>query len=238
FKEKKQLFTHNKDLLLAFVYFDQSYCGFLLEKDLEEIIYTLGLHLSRAQVKKLISKVVLRDSCLYRKLTDGSKDEVKVTESETESDHLLGNKLLLPSLTVKPESSDGAESSNLIVYNGAMVDVGSLLQKLQKSEKTRAEMELKVQALEGKMEDRTKQISNLENVSKSLTLELKESKKSLTRAEENLKGCEEAKVRLEQQLTHTGKKLSSVTEEIHNVLKQVEMSYEDQGKARENGAPA
>ncbi|XP_038629415.1 cell division cycle and apoptosis regulator protein 1 isoform X1 [Scyliorhinus canicula] len=237
-KEKKQLFTHNKDLLLAFVYFDQSYCGFLLEKDLEEIIYTLGLHLSRAQVKKLISKVVLRDSCLYRKLTDGSKDEVKATECETESDHLLGNKLLLPSLTVKPESSNGAESSNLIVYNGAMVDVGSLLQKLQKSEKTRAEMELKVQALEGKMEDHTKQISNLETMSKSLTLELKENKKSLTCAEESLKVCEETKVRLEQQLTNTSKKLSSVMEEIHNVLKQGEISAEDAGKTRANGAPA
>ncbi|GCC33932.1 hypothetical protein chiPu_0012403 [Chiloscyllium punctatum] len=227
-KEKKQLFTHNKDLLLAFVYFDQSYCGFLLEKDLEEIIYTLGLHLSRAQVKKLISKVVLRDSCLYRKLTDGSKDEVKVTENEVESDHLL----------VKPESSNGSESSNLIVYNGAMVDVGSLLQKLQKSEKTRAEMELKVQSLEGKIEDKTKLISNLETSNKCLSMDLKESKKLLTRAEENLKACEETKLRLEQQLTNTSKKLSSVMEEIQNVLKQGEVSSEDQGKSRENGAPA
>lgn len=42
--------TFNRDLLMAFVYFDQCHCGYLLEKDLEEILYTLGLHLSRAQV--------------------------------------------------------------------------------------------------------------------------------------------------------------------------------------------
>lgn len=42
--------TYNKELLMAFVYFDQSHCGYLLERDLEEILYTLGLHLSRAQV--------------------------------------------------------------------------------------------------------------------------------------------------------------------------------------------
>lgn len=42
--------THNKELLMAFVYFDQSHCGYLLERDLEDILYTLGLHLSRAQV--------------------------------------------------------------------------------------------------------------------------------------------------------------------------------------------
>uniref|UniRef100_UPI00398E5C7D cell division cycle and apoptosis regulator protein 1 n=1 Tax=Pristiophorus japonicus TaxID=55135 RepID=UPI00398E5C7D len=238
-KEKKQLFTHNKDLLLAFVYFDQSYCGYLLEKDLEEIIYTLGLHLSRAQVKKFISKVVLRDSCQYRKLTDGSKDEVKVAESEMESDHLLGNKLLLPSLTVKPESNNGAESGNLIVYNGAMVDVGSLLQKLQKSEKSRAEVELRVQALEARMEERTKEVSTLETASKSLSLEVKESKRYLTRAEGNLKVCEEAKQRFQQLLIHTNKNLSSITEEIHSVLKQAEISEEDKNKkSKENGAPA
>lgn len=43
--------THNRELLMAFVYFDQSHCGYLLERDLEEILYTLGLHLSRAQVR-------------------------------------------------------------------------------------------------------------------------------------------------------------------------------------------
>lgn len=49
--------THNKELLMAFVYFDQSHCGYLLERDLEEILYTLGLHLSRAQVSKALIDV-------------------------------------------------------------------------------------------------------------------------------------------------------------------------------------
>jgi len=43
--------TTDPSLLLAFVYFDQSHCGYILHKDLEEIIYTLGLNLSRAQVQ-------------------------------------------------------------------------------------------------------------------------------------------------------------------------------------------
>lgn len=54
-EKKKQMVTFNKDLLMAFVYFDQSHCGYLQEKDLEEIMYTLGLHLSRAQVLLLWS---------------------------------------------------------------------------------------------------------------------------------------------------------------------------------------
>lgn len=51
--------THNKELLMAFVYFDQSHCGYLLERDLEEILYTLGLHLSRAQVNKTYTHLSL-----------------------------------------------------------------------------------------------------------------------------------------------------------------------------------
>ncbi|OWK07622.1 CCAR1 [Cervus elaphus hippelaphus] len=88
-KEKTQMITINRDLLMAFVYFDQSHCGYLLEKDLEEIFYTLGLHLSRAQVKKLLNKVVLRESCFYRKLTDTSKDEENHEESEALQEDML-----------------------------------------------------------------------------------------------------------------------------------------------------
>uniref|UniRef100_A0A803VJ03 EF-hand domain-containing protein n=1 Tax=Ficedula albicollis TaxID=59894 RepID=A0A803VJ03_FICAL len=83
------------DLLMAFVYFDQSHCGYLLEKDMEEILYTLGLHLSRAQVKKLLNKVVLRESCFYRRLTDTSKDEENQEESEELQEDMLGGNFFL-----------------------------------------------------------------------------------------------------------------------------------------------
>lgn len=56
--------THNKELLMAFVYFDQSHCGYLLERDLEEILYTLGLHLSRAQVNTHSSLFMALTLCI------------------------------------------------------------------------------------------------------------------------------------------------------------------------------
>ncbi|XP_042192599.1 cell division cycle and apoptosis regulator protein 1 isoform X3 [Callorhinchus milii] len=236
-KEKKQMFTNNKDLLLAFVYFDQSHCGYLVEKDIEEIIYTLGLHLSRAQVKKVIGKVVLRDSCFYRKLTDGANDEEKVAEADEEEDTSLGNKPFLPCLSVKTGGSEPPENSSLFVYNGAMVDVGSLLQKLEKSEKSRAEMELKVQTLETRMEEGTKQITDLESISKSLSSELKETKKHVSRTEESFKLCEGLKGRFQGQLTSITRTLSSVMDEIQTVLKQPQVSDDDKN-AKENGTSA
>ncbi|XP_040588513.1 cell division cycle and apoptosis regulator protein 1 isoform X3 [Mesocricetus auratus] len=236
-KEKTQMITVNRDLLMAFVYFDQSHCGYLLEKDLEEILYTLGLHLSRAQVKKLLNKVVLRESCFYRKLTDTSKDEESHEESESLQEDMLGNRLLLPTPIVKQESKDGEENVGLIVYNGAMVDVGSLLQKLEKSEKVRAEVEQKLQLLEEKTDEDGKTILNLENSNKSLSGELREVKKDLGQLQENLKVSENMNLQFENQLTKTLRNLSTVMDDIHTVLKKDNIKNEDRDqKSKENGS--
>ena len=80
-----KLYTHEPYLLLSFVYFDQTHCGYIFDKDIEELIYTLGLNLSRAQVRKLVQKVVTRDSLHYRKLTDKAKeDDSKDTKKDDE----------------------------------------------------------------------------------------------------------------------------------------------------------
>lgn len=236
-RDKTQMITVNRDLLMAFVYFDQCHCGYLLEKDLEEILYTLGLHLSRAQVKKLLNKVILRESCFYRKLTDTSKDEEDPEEIETPPEEMLGNRLLLPSPAIKQESKGTEENVGLIVYNGAMVDVGSLLQKLEKSEKARAEMEQKLQALEEKTDEDEKTILNLENLNKGLSTDIKEVKRDLGQLQENLKTSEDTKLQFEGQLNKTIKTLATVMDEIHTVLKKDIVKDEDKDqKSKENGA--
>lgn len=65
-KDRKKYITVDPELLLSFVYFDQTHCGYIFEKDIEDLFYTLGLSLSRGQVRKLVSKVVIRDSLFYR----------------------------------------------------------------------------------------------------------------------------------------------------------------------------
>lgn len=101
-KERVKLITKDKNLLLSFVYFDHTHCGYIFDKDVEDLIYTLGLNFSRSQVKKLVSKAVTRDSLLYRKLTDKPKEEEKeeqdtVGESSLDWHELAcGNRKLLP----------------------------------------------------------------------------------------------------------------------------------------------
>ncbi|XP_051946156.1 cell division cycle and apoptosis regulator protein 1-like [Xyrauchen texanus] len=225
---KKQMVTFNRDLLMAFVYFDQSHCGYLLEKDLEEIMYTLGLHLSRAQVKKLLNKQLVTESCYYRKLTDRLKDEPSPTlMPDAQIDNLLGNQTLLPCQKIKCESEESGESGSLIVYNGAMVDVGSMMQKLDKSEKTREEIEQKLMQQDIKLEEDSKHSAELEAANRSLQNELEELKNTLRDTEKNLKAFDQQKGSYEQQLHSTVSSLDTIMKELNSVLSNVDPS-EDQ----------
>lgn len=53
--EKEQMWTADRELLLACVYFDQSHAGYLLERDVEDILHITGLQLSRAQVLHVVA---------------------------------------------------------------------------------------------------------------------------------------------------------------------------------------
>lgn len=64
-RETKKLVTVDPELLLSFVYFDQTQCGYIFSNHLEELFYSLGLRLSRADAKKIINKVAPR-SLFYR----------------------------------------------------------------------------------------------------------------------------------------------------------------------------
>ena len=68
-------------MLLGCSYFDLSHCGYFESKDVEDILLTLELDLSRAELKKVASKLAVKDSINYRALTDG---EVNEEEAENE----------------------------------------------------------------------------------------------------------------------------------------------------------
>lgn len=63
--ETKKSITVDPDLLLSFVYFDQTHCGYIFSNHIEEMFHALGLRLSRADTKKIVGKVAPR-SLFYR----------------------------------------------------------------------------------------------------------------------------------------------------------------------------
>ncbi|KAA0194922.1 hypothetical protein HAZT_HAZT005352 [Hyalella azteca] len=126
-KEKKKMFTFDPYLLLAFVYFDTTRTGYIIDKDLEDIINLLGMNLSRAQMKKLTSKLVSRDVLYYRKLTDvpyEDKDKERPPVAQPSFMELLAR--------------------GVVRYEGSLVDVAKLMQQLQRSEKALIDTEEKL----------------------------------------------------------------------------------------------
>jgi len=59
------MLTVDPALLLAFVYFDQLHAGYLLDKDVEDILNIIGLQLSRAQVFARFFCIVLAKTSTF-----------------------------------------------------------------------------------------------------------------------------------------------------------------------------
>ena len=97
-KTKKKVVTKDRDLLLACSYFDLGHCGYFETKDLEDILTTMNLNLSRAQIKKLVTKVTTgKDQQVnYRQFTDRPEDEELVNAEIDDEDLGKGFKAFLP----------------------------------------------------------------------------------------------------------------------------------------------
>ncbi|EEZ98940.2 cell division cycle and apoptosis regulator protein 1 [Tribolium castaneum] len=197
-KERVKMFTKDKHLLLSFIYFDQTHCGYIFDKDIEDLLYTLGLNLSRAQVRKLVGKVVTRDSLHYRKLTDKPKDNnefIVIDDLEKETnlhDLAVGNKKLLPVFVgeVKVNGSENEEAPNpddgLVTYRGALVDVGKLMSQLERSEKARLETESRMVSLKNENNKLSDKYNKSNSTIKYLNSDLKEYKEKLRTTEDAL----------------------------------------------------
>ncbi|KAI9553319.1 hypothetical protein GHT06_021217 [Daphnia sinensis] len=142
-KKKKEMkigrIMNNAPLLLAYCYFDLSHANYIASKDLEDLFLTLGLQLSRAQVRKLIQKVVTDDCLRYKKLIEKS-----VLMSKEEEDQANDVPLDNPTCEVtNGKEMAASEPVGLILLNGVYVNVEQLLVRLEQSEESRRETELK-----------------------------------------------------------------------------------------------
>lgn len=257
-KERTKFYTADRELLLSFTYFDVSHCGYIFDKDIEDLFYTIGLHLSRSQIRKLVSKAVTRDSLYYRKLTDKVKEDddvVEITddkspeeekeaekaEPDTEADDkkkepevalektdttipaeipeaelkeiATGNinykeqlkanlELVLnsdandddkpPAKKIKLDTvtnEDGVPQteSDIVVHNGAIVNIPKLLEQMRRLEKSREETELLLVDLRKQNADLTKSNARANEKIKDQATDLKNTSKKLAETEQNLR---------------------------------------------------
>ncbi|XP_076053970.1 cell division cycle and apoptosis regulator protein 1-like isoform X3 [Oratosquilla oratoria] len=230
-KREKKTFTVDPYLLLSFVYFDQTHTGYIIDRDVEEIVNMLGLNLSRAQIgetqstnllsyihiprrfppyklKRLMLKVMSRDVLHYRKLTDlplEEKDKIRDFLPTVDLEILAqGNNSLLPVFldavpvekSMSKKNTKGKEEINtsgtgLIMYEGSLVDVGKLLQQLERSDKARSDTEEKLKELQKDLALFKEEVKKSSDKSSKLTKEIKSANVNLKSMEEELRKAQE-----------------------------------------------
>lgn len=208
--------TVDPELLLSFVYFDQTHCGYILEKDVEELFYTLGLHLSRAQTRRLLAKVVHKDAVHYRRLTDRSRDEEeqRAAANATEQPEALnveqlarGNRAHLPVFVPMHEAvaaqqdADSEETaldavplvsatSAMVAYKGGFVDIEKLLEQMRRSEKARTDTEQLLVDLRRQNAELTSGAVRSKEKIRDLQSDVKSYSRKLGDAEQSLSGTQ------------------------------------------------
>ncbi|XP_026322034.1 cell division cycle and apoptosis regulator protein 1-like isoform X2 [Hyposmocoma kahamanoa] len=158
-------------LLLSLVYFDTSRCGYINRKDLQNLFMSLGLHLSRSQIRSILEKVCIKDNFTYKPLVQAIKDvssgtpeamqdlpldsvaavstnEVPNQITELELAIAAGNRELLPVFNRPSQeaSSTSAETKDVsdtgvVVYKSRVVDVGALVASAARSALVRTKLE-------------------------------------------------------------------------------------------------
>jgi len=185
-EKEKVLVTKNKKLLFGCTYFDMNHCGYIENKDLEDIIQTLELDLSRAEIKKIANKLASKDQVNYRPLVDGEEGTEPVEEGSKISIESLakGFKYFIPGSEVPEEQSS---SSGMVTYKGAVVDVAKLQTNLDKSEKVRRATDTKFIELQKKFSSTKDSNDKLEKSRDKLQSEVKDLKKKVRSLEDDLK---------------------------------------------------
>ncbi|XP_035200888.1 cell cycle and apoptosis regulator protein 2 [Oxyura jamaicensis] len=211
------------DALLAFVYFDLNFCGYLHRRDLERILLTLGLRLCKEQAKRLVNRVVTQSLCHYRNLRysrtaipAGSLPRVVL---------LPGN---LPLLPPAPTEVPPCPNVGLVSHGGTVLNVGKLLEKAEQAESSRLYLEGKIHALEAKLEQSQLRVAATEASNRALAAELRDLQRRLDEAEERAREAGRQKLRLGRLLQESRKRLAPLQLELQAILEKTSSCLEEE----------
>ena len=226
-EKEKVLVTKNKKLLFGCTYFDMNHCGYIENKDLEDIIQTLELDLSRAEIKKIANKLASKDQVNYRPLVDGEEGTEPIEEGSKVSIENLakGFKYFIPgkynncyhnstihvfNITGSEVPDEQSSSSGMVTYKGAVVDVAKLQANLDKSEKVRRATDTKFIELQKKFSSTKDSNDKLEKGRDKLQCEVKDLKKKVRSLEDDLKKS-----------TETSSKQFNILTDFYNRIKPI-----------------
>lgn len=220
------------DCLLAFVFFDANWCGYLHRRDLERILLTLGLRLSAEQAKQLVSRVVTQNICQYRSLQYSRPEG---TDGGLPEEVLFGNLDLLPppGKSAKPGAAP-VEHKGLVSHNGSLINVGNLLQRAEQQDSGRLYLENKIHTLELKLEESHHRFSATEVTNKTLAADMQELRTRLSEAEDTARTAERQKSQLQRLLQEFRRRLAPLQLEMQRMVEKADSWVEKEEPAPSN----
>ncbi|XP_066839489.1 cell cycle and apoptosis regulator protein 2 isoform X1 [Anser cygnoides] len=214
------------DALLAFVYFDLNFCGYLHRRDLEKILLTLGLRLCKEQAKRLVNRVVTQSLCHYRNLRYSRHEDPEPPGPDSVGEgEPPGN---LPLLPPAPPEVPPCPKLGLVSQGGTVLNVGKLLEKAQQAESSRLYLEGKIHALEAKLEESQLRVAATEASNRALVTKLQDLQRRLDEAEERAREAGRQKLRLGRLLQESRKRLAPLQLELQAIIEKTSTCLEEE----------
>ncbi|CAJ0604155.1 unnamed protein product [Cylicocyclus nassatus] len=227
-KEKLELksMVSNRSLFESFAMFDVNLCGYLNERDLEDIIFNSELGVTRALMQKLTHKLMSREKINYRHLTDvlvDSDGNVRFTPGECEnppdvSALLKGFGLQAYKNSLQPQINGDANMSSspdgTVVINGNVVNIAQKLALLKKSEGERDQAKTTVAEQTALIEQLRGSKHDLEKKNRDLEKEVDKYKKRLDESSSALKSSLDSNISLKSALSDCKRYADRITSAV------------------------
>lgn len=214
--------TIHPELLLAFTFFDRNRCGYLTEKDLEEILLLSGLSLTKNEAKMLVSRTAHNEKVQYHQLTDktlpvdDNSNHIETTETDIDPLAPKGNLLLLPQhLSVFGSRSTTTNDGSQLATS---VDNQRAIKQLEMSNKIQTGLELKIDTLKKEINKLTDELHSTQKSNRTYTDQLSDTKKRLRDTQHDLKELEEKYKRYSDALYRVRSESRSTFDHLTHVL--------------------
>nr|CDQ02382.1 BMA-LST-3, isoform f [Brugia malayi] len=241
--EARKPIVIDRTVFQAFAHFDQNLCGYILEKDFEEILFSIGLNISRAQVQKLLKRYLSRDRISYRYLTDSwaNKDGTVtyrpgVISDPPTTEQLAKGNILKESIDASKKTTSEApdiSATGSVIYLGSLMNIPQVLEQVSKMESDSNAALQKVDVLEAQLKDGAKHVQVLEKKKKRLEEDVEKYRKRLHDAEKCLKNSVDDTVQMKsaiQEFRRIGERMIGMAEKLMPNPKEEEKTSEKDEK--------
>ncbi|KAK0403549.1 hypothetical protein QR680_016989 [Steinernema hermaphroditum] len=200
----------NRALFAAYSHFDSTAIGYLLERDVDEIVQSIGIDISRADIHRLTKKVLTssstssRDRIIsYRTLTDvyvDSEGAVKYAPTQldipTDEELAKGHSAVYETAASETEPLSHIETpdvtaTGVVQYKGVLVNLGENMEQLKRVEDERNGAIAKADELEFQLKNVKERRDYLEKKKKRLEDDVDRYRKRMHEAEKNLKNSQD-----------------------------------------------